>query len=232
MARYLGAASPSSNGGAQMAPTPHTMPVLRVDERILARLGLKPPPSDPRLLGEFLVADDAADAELDADEFARGIRRAVRLNLALSAGLHRQAGQPWKEWVEAHFKVGYACFNRYHVAADLQIGLIARGLPLLANEHQSRSIAPFRKHEKFWDALATDAFKRGFPPAAELKTRLGQALGLASLAARSTTRIKLHRILQRVVTAVPGTEEDPAVGEALALVRRAIAVLANGGMAV
>ena len=231
MARYLGAASPSSNGGAQTAPTKQEMPALRIDEKILARLGLKPPPSDPRLLGEFLVADDAVDAELDADEFARGIRRAVRLRLALAAGLHRQAGQRWKEWVEVHFKVGYACFHRYHVAADLQVGLIARGLPLLTNENQSRSIAPFRKHERFWDALATDAFKRGFPPAAELKNRLGQALGLESLAARSTTRIKLHRILQRVVTAVPGTEEDPAVVEALTLVRRAIGLLEKGGTA-
>ena len=231
MARYIGAASPSSNGGAQTAPPKYEMPALRIDEKILARLGLKPPPSDPRLLGEFLTADDAADAASDADEFTRGVRRAVRLSQALSAGLHRQAGQRWKEWVEAHFKVGYACFHRYHVAADLQIGLIARGLPLLANENQSRSIAPFRKHERFWAALATDAFKRGFPPAAELKTRLGQALGLESLAARSTTRIKLHRILQRIVTAVPGTDEDPAVMEALALVRRAIGVLEKGGTA-
>jgi hypothetical protein len=228
MARYLGAPLPSS-GGVQTEPTKQEIPALRVDEKILARLGLKLPPSDPRLLGEFLTADDAADAASDADEFTRGVRRAVRLSQALSAGLHRQARQPWKQWVEAHFKVGYACFHRYHVAADLQIGLITRGLPLLANENQSRNIAPFRRHERFWEALAT--FPHGFPPAAELKTRLRSALGLEAVSAAATTRIKLHRILQRVVTAVPVSEDEPVVMEALSLVRRAIAVLEKGGTA-
>lgn len=97
---------------------------------------------------------------------------------------------------------------------------------MLTNEHQSRSIAPFRRHETFWAALA--AFPDGFPPAAELKDRLRTALGLTALAAAATTRIKLHRILQRVIAAVPSAEDDPAVGEAMTLIRRARAVLEKG----
>ncbi len=224
MGRWLDAA-PEAAGGAESPK--HAPTMLRLDEKILRQIGLKIPPSDPKLLGEFLAADDAADAASDADEFARGVRRAVRLSLARSAGFHRQARQPWKAWVEARFKAGYACFNRYHVAAEIQLGLIARGLPRLTNENQSRSIAPLRRHEKFWAALAT--FKSGFPPAAELKTRLRTALGLEALTAGATMRIKLHRTLQRVAAAVPSTEDDPAVIEALALVRRAIGVLENGG---
>jgi hypothetical protein len=226
MTRFLGTAAK----GQEEAGAGLVKPVAAgLDEKILARLGLKVPPTDPRLLGAFLATDDAADAAVAAEDFARGIRRAVRLNLALAAGLHRLDHQPWKAWVEAHFKVGYACFNRYHVAAELQIGLISRGLPLLGNENQSRSIAAFRRHEKFWDALAT--FKSGFPPALELKNRLRVTLGLELLPSDATTRIKLHRLLSRVIAAVPATESDPSAGEALALVRRAIGVLEKGGMA-
>jgi hypothetical protein len=225
MRRHLDAATGSPGVNGEPAPGKSEISAV-LDGKIFARLGLKVPPSDSKLLGEFLVSEDAADAELDADEFARGIRRAVRLSLALSTGLHRQARQPWKEWVETRFKIGYACFHRYHVAAELQIGLISRGLPLLANEHQSRSIASFRRHENFWSALAT--FKSGFPPAAELKTQLRKTLGLETLAAKTTTRIKLHRILARVVVAVPAGEDDPAVVAAVTLIRRAIAVLEKG----
>lgn len=228
MARYLGGAAPLPDGDGRTVPAQPVRPAIRFDEKTLARLGLKPPPSDPKLLGEFLVEDDATDAELATDEFARGIRRAVRLTMALSAGLHRQAGQPWKEWVEARFKVGYPCFHRYHVAADLQIGLIARGLPLLVNENQSRSIAPFRKHEKFWEALASDAFKTGFPNGQKLKSQLCRALGLEGPPAATTVRIKLHRILQRIVVATPAADDDPVVGEAVTLIRRAILVLEKG----
>ncbi len=223
MTRFLDPTSPPP-GEAENAMNPPTN--WRIDDSILGQIGLKPPPADPTLLGAFLAADDIADAVSDADEFARGIRRAVRLNLALTAGLHRRARQPWRQWVEAHFNVGYACFNRYHVAAELQIGLISRGLPRLKNEHQSRSIAALRRHEKFWDALAT--FEHGYPPAAELKRRLRAALGLEALAASTTMRIKLHRLLRRVAT-VPGTDDDPSVGEALALVRRALGILEKGG---
>jgi hypothetical protein len=224
MTRFLNAASPSATAPSHGTSDP---PRWQIDDKILGQIGLKPPPADPKLLGAFLAADDRADADSDADEFARGIRRAVRLNLALSAGLHRQARQPWREWVEAHFKFGYACFNRYHVAAELQIGLMTRGLPRLINEHQSRSIAPFRRHDKFWTALAT--FEPELPPAAELKSRLRAALGLGELAAGTTPRIKLHRLLQRIAAATPRPEDDPAVREALALVRLALGVLEKGG---
>lgn len=228
MARYLAAGPAPLDRDGEPEPAPPESSAFGVDEKVFARLGLKTPPSDPRLLAEFLVADDAADAANQADEFARGIRRAVRLNLAFAAGLHRRARQPWKTWVEGHFKIGYACFHRYHVAAELQIGLITRGLPLLTTEHQSRSIAPFRRHEKFWAALA--AFKTHLPPAAELKSRLRSSLDLDSLAAKVPPRIKLHRVLQRVAAAVPTAEDDPAVVAALTLLGRAIAILEKGAV--
>lgn len=204
----------------------HVPAARRPDEKVLAQLGLKAPPSDPALLGEYLIADDADDAATHADEFSRGIRRAVRLSLAFSAGLHRQAQTPWKVWVDTNFKGGYACFRRYHVASELQIGLISRGLPLLTTEHQSRSIAPFRRHEKFWEALAT--FKPVLPPAVELKNRLRTALGEVAPAAEATPRIKLHRILNRLIAALPANDDDPLVIEAVALVRRAVAMLEQG----
>lgn len=225
MARFLGHAGDTSTITRE---SPRLISGTQLDEKILTRLGLNAPPADPKLLAAFLVADDAADAAFAADEFTRGVRRAVRLSLARSAGLHRQARQPWRVWVEAHFKVGYACYHRYHVAAMLQLGLLTRGLPPLTNEHQSRSIAPFRRHEKFWDTLA--AFKNDLPPAAELKGHLRQALGVEARAA-TTARIKLHRVLHRVLTAAPAREDDPTVIEAVALVRRAIAVLENGAEA-
>lgn len=227
MARYLAAAPAPLVSHGEPEPTPSKNSVLGIDGKILARLGLKTPPSDPRLLAEFLIADDAADAASQRDEFARGIRRAVRLNFALAAGLHRRARQPWKAWVETHFKTGYASFHRYRVAAELQIGLIARGLPLLANEHQSRSIAPFRRHAQFWSVLA--AFQQGgLPPASELKSRLRSSLGLDSLAAKVSPRVKLHRVLQRTVAAVPTFEDDSSIVAALTLLRRAIAILEQG----
>src|SRR5258708_3612007 len=129
---------------------------LTLDPKILAQLGITnfgALPSDPRLLAEQLKADDAADALIDAEEFTRGIRRAIRLQLAYQARLHRLSGQRWTEWVSAHFQAGYSCYQRYHLAAELQVGLLSRGLPALANENQARAMAPLRKHEKFWDVV-------------------------------------------------------------------------------
>ncbi len=222
-ARFL---CPVSKANPEQTAVIHAPSARRPDEKVLAQLGLKAPPSDPALLGEYLIADDAADAAIHADEFSRGIRRAVRLRLAFSAGLHRKAQTPWKEWVDTNFTMGYDCFRRYQVAAELQIGLISRGLPLLTTEHQSRSIAPFRRHEKFWEALAT--FKPVLPPAVELKNRLRTALGEVAPAAEATPRIKLHRILNRLLTDLPTHDDDPSVIEAIALVRRAMVVLEQG----
>jgi len=222
-ARFLGEVPKASPAALDAV---HAPAARQPDEQVLARLGLKRPPSDPALLGEYLIADDAADAAIDADEFSRGVRRALRLSLAFSAGLHRRAKTPWKVWVETNFKVGYACFHRYHMAAELQVGLISRGLPVLTNEHQSRSIAPFRRHEKFWEALAT--FQPELPPAIELKNRLRAVLGGEALAAEATPRIKFHRILNRLVAALPPNDDDPSVIEAMALVRRALGILERG----
>ena len=219
MQRYL--------NGSRSTPTTTAPGEPGIDEKILNRLGLNPPPADAKLLAEFLVADDAHDGEIDLDEFNRGIRRAVRLRFALAANLHRQAGQPWKEWVSARFKVGYACFNRYHVAAELQIGLLTRGLPALKSEAQSRVLAPFRKHTKFWDALAT--FRAELPAPEKLKTTLPKLLGLEVTAAAVTQRIKLHRALGKLVKSIRGAPDDPSVSEAIALMSRAIAILEGRG---
>lgn len=229
MARYLaGRHSSGENPGTETAaagdPPEDALPTFALDAATLSRLGLKAPPKDPRLLAEFLLAEDAADGALDADEFARGVRRAVRISLALSAKLHQRSGQPWKRWVEAQFKVGYACFHRYHVAAQLQVGLIARKLPLLENEYQSRALAPFRRHEKFWSVVSS--FREGLPPAQELKARVPALLGLKS-PAMAGARVKLHRILSWVLR-TNDDEDDPAVHEALELVREAIALLEKG----
>jgi hypothetical protein len=191
------------------------------------RLGLPVPPQDPVLLGAFLQQDDAADAAIAVDEFSRGIRRAIRIRLALGASLHRRAKMPWKDWVEAHFRVGYACFNRYHVAAQLQLGLLQRGLPLLVSESQSRLIAPLRRHERFWEAMGT--FSGELPSAAELRKRLLQSLGIAATEATLSERVRLHRILVKL--AASPAKEDAVVGQALGLVRQALAVLERGGAA-
>lgn len=234
MARYLGqcarstavaaTAETSSSKGTENLVPPHD-PAAAIDKNVLARLGLKIPPTEPKLLAEFLQSEDAADGDIDADEFARGIRRAIRLRLAFSAKLHRQAGQTWTVWVQEHFKAGYECYQRYRRAAELQVGLASRGLPLLTHEHQARAIAPFRRHERFWDALAE--FKHDFPAGTELKKRVCSALGLESLDAGATTRIKLHRALERIVAA-NAADNETVVTEALTLVRRAIAILAQG----
>ncbi len=230
MARFLGGTKPKDDGTppkSEPSGNAGDPKALEIDDRVLTHLGLKKPPTDPKLLTEFLVAEDKADAEIDADGFARGIRRAVRLNLALAAGLHRRAGMPWKEWVERTFQVGYACFNRYHVAAEIQFGLIARGLPPLVNENQSRSIASLRKHEKIWDALGSDTYKGGFPTGKELKSQLRETLGIKQAEERTSPRIKLHRNLWKIQAAtLPG--DDPAMVEALTLIRRAVAVLEKG----
>lgn len=230
MSRFLGGTTPESKKGdpkVDLEP-PRNEPVLSgVNEKAMVQLGLKVPPADPRLLATFLVSEDAADAEADADNFARGIRRAVRLSLALTAGLHRKAGMQWREWVERTFKVGYACFNRYHVAAQIQIELITRGLPLLSSETQSRSIAAFRKHERLWDALGAPSFNGGYPAGNELKTRLRSLLGIKAIEKAGTPRIRLHRTLAKILAQMPSSEESP-VAEALVLIRRAISILEKG----
>lgn len=198
-----------------------------INQEWFTRLGLKVPPQDPVLLATFLQQEDAADAAIDADEFSRGIRRAIRIRLALGAALHRRARMPWKEWVEAHFQVGYACFNRYHVAAQLQLGLLQRGLPLLVSESQSRLIAPLRRHERFWEAMTS--FAGELPPAAELRKQLMRSLGIEATDATLSERVRLHRLLVKVVASHP--TDDPVIGQALGIVRQAIGVLERGGAA-
>lgn len=202
-----------------------------LDAETLAKLGLAQLaalPSDPRVLGEALLADDRVDASVDSDEFSRGIRRAVRLELAFRAKLHERAGQTWKAWIGEHFPAGYPSYRRYRVAAELQVGLVRRGLPLLVSNYQSRALAPLRRHARFWEILAGGFLKEGFPEQAALRSGLERALGVQTLR-RSTARIRLHRRLRRAVATVPAADADPAVGQALALVGRAIAVLEQGG---
>ena len=125
------------------------------------------------------LADDQADAKVGSDDFARGVRRAVRLWLAKSAGLHRRTGKTWVDWVSEHFsEVGYETYQRFHIASELQVGLLSRGLPPLASTYQSRALAPFRKCSGFWDALSGDLLKNGFPPRDELRRQLQSKLGL------------------------------------------------------
>ena len=124
---------------------------------------------------------------------------------------------------------GYACFNRYHVAAELQIGLVRRGLPMLTTEAQNRALAPFRRHGKFWEALAREEFKRGFPSGSELQSRLRTLFGLENETSAVTPRIKLHRLLGRILCGPASENNDPAVVEAMALLRRAVTILEKGG---
>lgn len=220
MARFL-------NQRPRVAPhaTRPTTEPLAFDSAHLTRLGINAPPSDPRLLAEFLLTEDRADAAVDADGFARGIRRALRIHLAFRAKLHEHDRQPWKVWVESHFEVGYACFNRYHIAAELQLGLVSRGLPLLTTEAQSRALAPFRRHEKFWSVLAGDAFQPELPPAAVLQVKLPALLGILHASSPITPRLRLHRTLDKLVRQTP---TDAGVAPALALLRQALALLAQG----
>lgn len=217
MARYL--------AGTSSANDHEDNPLGGLDETTYAALGLKLPPADPRLLGEFLRTEDAADGAIDADEFARGIRRAIRIQLALRAKLHRGSGMHWKQWVEAKFKVGYACLHRYQVAAQLQVALIQRQLPLLENEHQSRVLAPFRHHEDFWQVLPS--LGRPLPPAKELQAKLPVALGLARSTQEATERVRLHRLLLKIIHSAPDSG-DTVMNQALNLLRQAVALLEKG----
>lgn len=218
-ARYLG-----HTNGAPTSQPERTPPTAPLDPEVLSRLGLQPPPTDPRLLAAYLAKDDLADGTADADNFARGIRRAVRLDLAFAAKLHRQANQPWVEWVQAHFKAGYECYRRYHRAAELQIDLISRNLPLLTNENQARTLGAFRNHEQFWTVIGK-SFPGGFPSAPELRQKLQSALGLGPKP-ETTPRIKLHRLLGKIVQSTPA--DDVTVSPALELIRQAITVLEKG----
>ena len=226
MLRYMG-------GDPSLVGSPPTRRTPRIDDNVLCQLGLSGlvgAPSDPRLLIEHLKADDQADAKIGSDDFARGIRRAVRLWLAKSAGVHRRAGKTWVAWVGEHFSgIGYETYQRFHIAGELQVGLLSRGLPPLASSYQSRALAPFRKHTGFWDALSGDLLKNGFPPRDELRRQLQSRLGLQPTTAESTARIQLHRALRRAVKSVPASCDDATVGRALSAVARAIAIL--GGTA-
>lgn len=224
MARFASAPRSQAKPSEDASPA-ETEPALP-DDATLAALGLRPPPKDRLLLTEFLKAEDAADGAIDAEGFARGIRRAVRIQFALTAKLHRGSGLHWKQWVEAHFKVGYACLNRYQVAARLQIELIRRKMPLLENEAQSRVLAPLCRHEKFWEKVGT--FSGRLPAAKELQVRLPILLGLAQSRSDVTQRIQLHRALVKAVQAVPDSD-DELVGRALDLVREAMGLLEKGG---
>jgi len=204
---------------------------FRMDESILTKLGLArlvSAPTDPRLLTELLKDDDQTDAKVYVDEFSRGIRRAVRLHIAYRAKLHRASGKTWKEFIEAEFQAGYDCYVRYYRAAELQISLIKRGLPVLTNEAQSRVLAPMRRHIKFWEAISSDAFKAGFPSAPDLKVKVEKALGLDKASVNQPARVELHRKLQSIVQTT-SAGEDPLVAQALGLVERAVALLENGG---
>jgi hypothetical protein len=219
-ARYLTPA----NGAAPSSSEPPTPATLH-DPKVLGKLGLQPPPTDPRLLAAYLAKDDLADGTADADNFARGIRRAVRLDFAFAAKLHHQANQSWVEWVEAHFKAGYECYRRYHRAAELQLGLATRNLPLLTNENQARTLGSFRKHEQFWTAIGK-SFPTEFPAGPEVKQKMQAALGLNAPSESMTPRVKLHRHLHQLVKSTPA--DDETVASALELLRRAIAVLEGG----
>jgi hypothetical protein len=182
------------------------------------------------LLIEHLKADDRADAKVGADDFSRGVRRAVRLWMAKSAGLHRRSKKSWVEWVSEHFSdVGYETYQRFHIAGELQVGLLSRGLPPLTSVYQSRTLAPFRKCPGFWDALAGDALRKGFPPRDALRAHLQTAFGQEPVSRAVTTRIQFHRALRSAVRAIPASCDDSTVGRALSAVNRAIAIL--GGSA-
>jgi hypothetical protein len=226
MLRYMGGDTTDASSPTRRTP--------RIDDKVLNQLGLAGligAPTDPRLLVEHLLADDKADAKIGSDDFARGIRRAVRLWLAKSAGLHRRAGKTWVEWVREHFsEIGYETYQRFHVAGELQVGLLCRGLPPLTSTYQSRALAPFRKHSGFWDALSGDFLKNGFPPRDELRRQLQSRLGLPLTTVESTARTQLHRALRRAIKTVPASCDDPTVGRALSAVNRAIAILAGSAV--
>ena len=199
-------------------------PLSTLEKLGLGQLGRRS--TDPRQLALQLQADDEADGKLYLDEFSRGIRRAIRLQLAFAAQLHRREGQTWKEWVAGRFQAGYECYQRYRRAAEIQVGLIERGLPLLANEAQARALVPFRRHAKFWEVLA-ERFKTGFPTGTDLRKIMQEALEVKPTYVTHTPRLVLHRALSRLVGATVASEE-PSVVEAMALLRRAIHLLEQG----
>lgn len=230
MARFLpkepSTASMRAGNGSSPIQVPEATPSMP-EPRVLAKIGLSSLgniPSEPRLLLETLKTDDATDGATSADDFSRGIRRAVRLHLAFRAKLHRRENRSWREWVSEHFQAGYSCYQRYRIAAELQLGLLSRGLPALSNEFQARSLAPLRRHAQFWEKLA-DEFKEGFPAGEQIRPRLEAALGILSSAA-APARVRLHRALTRILAGNSG--DVPGTGEALALVRRALALLETG----
>jgi len=180
----------------------------------------------PRLLADHLKADDAADARTDFDAFTRGIRRAVRLEIAFRAKLHCLEKKTWKQWVCENFQsAGYDSFRRHAVAAELQMGLIARNLPLLVSNSQSRALAPLRRLPGFWEALASESFKNGFPVHEELEGQLRRMLGAKIRKGGRTPEIQLLRTLTRVAKGVPSAAPGTQVDQALALISRAIAIL-------
>jgi hypothetical protein len=233
MLRRIEASTPPSDAGSngqERAATPPVGAGSVFSPSTLEKLGLGQlarRSTDPRQLALQLQADDESDGKLYLDEFSRGIRRAVRLQLAFEAQLYRHSGQTWKEWVAGKFHAGYECYQRYRLAAEIQAGLIERGLPMLVNEAQARALVPFRKHAKFWDVLK-EKFSGGFPTGSELRKEIRQALQVKPVAVARTPRLSLHRSLSRLLEATPKNEDDPSVVEALALMRRAILLLEKG----
>ncbi len=218
-----------SNDGEAGASRPQRARV-RMDEKLLQQLGLPNlvnAPEEPRLLSELLKQDDAVDAKADLDEFSRGIRRSVRIHIALKAKLHHTSGKTWREWVASEFDIGYECYQRWYRTAELQMALLQRGLPPLTSERQSRALMPLSRHEKFYEALGAESFKGGYPSSGELRTQVEKALGLTQ-AVDMPMRIQLHRKLEAIVQNT-AAGEDQLVAQALGLVARAVGLLANGG---
>jgi hypothetical protein len=117
--------------GSNASSVPPARHPPRIDETVLCQLGLSGlvgAPTDPKLLIEHLLTDDQTDAKVGSDDFSRGVRRAVRLWLAKSAGLHRRTGKTWMEWVSEHFsEAGYETYQRFHIAGEIQVGLLSVG---------------------------------------------------------------------------------------------------------
>jgi hypothetical protein len=203
---------------------------LATQDKILERLGLSSlshAPSDPKQLAKYLVRTDRADAAADLDEFSRRIRRAVRIRIAFDLKLHRAEGMTWKAWVSKRFASGYKTYQRSNKTAELQVELLAHGLPLLTNENQARALCPFMGHEGFWAAMAEGPYAGGYPTANELKAymqlKLDPSPGKALPDERTLLRLRLESI-ERSITAPAG---DEVVKLALGLVARAVAVLSG-----
>lgn len=204
-----------------------------IQEKTLQSLGLgsfHQLPRDRAALAKFLKGDDRTDRRADDDSLARGIRRAIRLSVAVAAGLHKLEGKNTREWAAENYGAGvYETYNRYIVAAGLQIGLLDRGLPPLTNLHQARVLAPFRREEKFWDALIEGAqgpFKNGYPAAHLLKAFLAEKLRLKGEEKHPDPKFRIVEQLRRLAGATSELEsDDPSIEMAGKHIAKAIAAL-------